>query len=240
MKGPEHATADIPQNAEKSELGKRNKELPDDSGERMPKTKLPDDSGNRNQNTDIQGKGFQESGDSATEKRETDEIERMEPRVIIKFKCPDGMDQKEFKRQLKGQERGLNSMTVDHWIENRENYKENGRAPEGTEAQRELREKVLQSRIESNQQKHMSYSDSKAEAQKWIEGQAALHNPDQIAGGDPEKVSRMGDAKVNSSIGGQWKSRVDGLESAIKDYAKDKSPEELANTKLNVKLEMEV
>lgn len=172
--------------------------------------------------------------DDASEKK------KMETQVVVNFKCPEGMDQKEFSRQLKGQERGLNSMTIDKWLQNRDNYKENGRAPEGVEAQRLQREKARQSRIESNQKNGMSYSEAKKEANTWLAGQAALHNPDQIAGGDPQKVSRMGDAKVNSSIGGQWPGRIDKMEREIKEYAKDKTSEELAKTKLNVKLNMEV
>lgn len=82
----------------------------------------------------------------------------------------------------------------------------------------------------------MSYADAKAEAQSWLKTQAALHNPDQIAGGDPGKVSRMGDRSVNSSIGGQWKNRVSELANGIDEYAKGKTREELEHTKLNVKL----
>jgi len=166
----------------------------------------------------------------------------MTEQVQVEFKCPQGMDKKEFTRQVKGQERGLNSMTIGKWIENREGYKAraeatgNGRSPEGHEAQRIQREKAYQSRIESNQKNGLSYSEAKQEATQWISTQAALHNPDQIAGGDPSKVSRMGDAGVNSSIGSQWRSRIDGMESAIKQVASKMSAEELATTKLNVKL----
>lgn len=175
-----------------------------------------------------------------TDMRKMSGIERMAQTTVIEFKCPEGLDRKEYARQLKGQERGLNKMNVDQWIKNRDAFKESGRSIEGAEVQKELRQKALQSRIETNQKNGMSFSRAKAEASKWLEGQAALHNPDQIAGGDPKKVFRMGDAKVNSSIGSQWRKRVDGLETSIKEYAKDKSPEELRNTKLNVKLKMEM
>lgn len=167
--------------------------------------------------------------------RESEKV-RMEPPVTVTFKCPAGMDKKEFVRQVNGQQRGLNSMNVDRWIKNRDNYKMNGRSLEGAEAQRLQRQKAYHSRIESNQNKGMSFSSAKHEADNWIKGQAALHNPDQIAGGDPRKVSRMGDAHVNSSIGSQWKNNIDQLESAIKTYAKGRSSDELARTKLNVKL----
>ena len=182
-------------------------------------------------------------GDSRTEKEIKEN--RMEPPIEIPFKCPDGCDPKEFSRQLKGQERGLNSQTVAENMKNREDYKKRkektgeGRAPEGRQAQETARQKALQSRIETNQKKGMSYSEAKAEAEGWLKTQNALHNPDQIAGGDPTKVSRMGDAKVNQSIGGQWGKNVGQLEKAVNEWAKGKTPEELANTKMNVKLVME-
>ena len=153
------------------------------------------------------------------------------------------MDKKEFNRQLKGQERGLNGQTVAENMKNRNEFIKrkmetgNGRDLEsGKKAQEIRRQKALQSRIDSNQKDGMSYKQAKAEAESWIKTQAALHNPDQIAGGDPSKVSRMGDAKINASIGAQWKTKVKELEGGVKEFAKGKSQEELAHTKMNVKL----
>ena len=121
------------------------------------------------------------------------------------------MDRKEFNRQLKGQERGINSQTIAENKANRENYQRrkdetgDGRAPEADVAQRRAKEKAFQSRISTNmEKKNMSYGEAKKEAEEWMNGQAALHNPDQVAGGDPNKVSRMGNSRVNSSIGSQW------------------------------------
>lgn len=175
--------------------------------------------------------------------QDVEKMKKMEPPIIIKFTCPEGMNREEFIRQLKRQERGLNSQTVAENMDNRAAYEKrreetgNGRdISEGKKAQEIAREKALQSRIEHNQKKGMSYSEAKAEAQEWIKKQAALHNPDQIAGGDPSKVSGMGDAGVNSSIGSQWRSRVEHLKQNVDDYAKDKDRGELENTKMNVKL----
>ena len=175
--------------------------------------------------------------------QDAEKMKKMEPPIIIKFICPEGMNKEEFIRQLKRQERGLNSQTVAENMDNRAAYEKrraetgNGRdISEGKKAQEIAREKALQSKIESNQKKGMSYSEAKAEAQEWIKKQAALHNPDQIAGGDPSKVSGMGDAGVNSSIGSQWRSRVEHLKQNVDDYAKDKDRGELENTKMNVKL----
>ena len=72
--------------------------------------------------------------------------------------------------------------------------------------------------------------------------QAVLHEPDQIAGGAPENITGLGDKRVNSSIGAQWKTRAIVLENAVNDYITDKklSKEDLDKTYLNVKLSCEV
>ena len=172
-----------------------------------------------------------------------DRLEKTEVKSIseckLTFKCPESMDKNEYVRQLNGQERGLNSMTIGHWRDNRENYKLNGRSLEGTVAQNIKRQQAEQSRIEYYQKNGMSYSAAKLEAQKWISTQAALHNPDQIAGGDPYKVSRMGDAKVNQSIGSQWRTRIEQLENTVNEFIKNNPNVDLYKVKMNVKLEME-
>lgn len=178
---------------------------------------------------------------SETKKLGAEEV--METQIVIEFKCPPGVDKKEFIRQIKGQERGLNSQTIAENMDNRAAFEKRkaetgtGRdLSEGKKAQETAREKAYQSRIESNQKQGMSYAEAKAEASEWLSNQAALHNPDQIAGGDPSKVSRMGDKTVNQSIGSQWRSKVNQLSDGIEDYAKGKTRAELEQTKLNVKL----
>lgn len=60
---------------------------------------------------------------------------------------------------------------------------------------------------------------------------AALHNPDLYAGGK-DVVTEMGDKRVNSSIGSQWRSRV-----GVLDEAANSIPEaERGVTKMNAKL----
>lgn len=172
-------------------------------------------------------------------------IKRMEPQIVETFVCPAGADKAEFIKQIKAQERGLNNLTIAEYTKNRRAFEYrkaetgNGRdLSEGKKAQEHAREKAMQSRIESNQKKGMPYEAAKSEAQDWLKTQAALHNPDQIAGGDPSKVSRMGDSDVNSSIGAQWRTRVPKIDSEVNEYAKGRMPEELENTKMNVKLEV--
>jgi len=207
------------------------------------KSKLKDLDRPLNYENSAQHKALTETRIKGNDLKEIRKFEKMEPQIVIMFICPDGMDKKEFTRQLKGQERGLNSQTLAENMANRAAFEQrkaetgNGRdLSEGKKAQDIAREKATQSRIESNQKNGMSYSEAKAEAKEWIKTQAALHNPDQIAGGDPTRVSRMGDSNVNSSIGSQWRTRVEQLEKGVKDYAKDKTREELENTKMNVKL----
>ncbi|MGM0923924.1 MAG: polymorphic toxin type 15 domain-containing protein [Bacillota bacterium] len=50
--------------------------------------------------------------------------------------------------------------------------------------------------------------------------QAALHNPDQIAGGNPLNIEGMGDKKINTSIGSQWKYRIDVIDEQIREISK--------------------
>ena len=64
----------------------------------------------------------------------------------------------------------------------------------------------------------MSREDAEDEANNWIETQAALHDPDQIAGGDAANVTGMGDKNINSSIGGQWQYKIDAVDKAVQEY----------------------
>jgi hypothetical protein len=43
-----------------------------------------------------------------------------------------------------------------------------------------------------------------ARAKADTHGQDALHGPDQVAGGNPQQFTGMGDAGVNRSLGRQW------------------------------------
>ena len=166
----------------------------------------------------------------------------MQPQCRIPFSCPDHLNKKEFIKQIKGQERGLNKQSIAKNIENRKLYQErkeltgNGRAIEGSEAQLEIREKVKAQRIEYNQEHGMNYTEAKAEAEKYLQGKAALHDPDQIAGGDPAIIERLGDSAVNSSIGSQWKVNVKILDRDINKFIETNPGIDLNETKLNVKL----
>ena len=164
-----------------------------------------------------------------------EEIPRLDE-VSVEFKYKDKFDEAEFSRQLKGQQDGLNDLTVQEYFDNRERYLKEGRSKEGSKAQKVARKKALQEKIDELMDSGMSRKEAKEVAKDWMEEQAALHDPDQIAGGDPTKISGMGDRRVNSSLGSQWKTRIDAMDEQIRKLAEGLSPEELKTTYLNINL----
>ena len=130
----------------------------------------------------------------------------------------------------------MNELTVQEYLDNRERYIAEGRALEGNAAQQAAREIALEEKIEELINKGLDIDVAEEQAQKWLGTQAALHNPDQIAGGYPDKIGGMGDTGVNSSIGIQWRYRIDYVDEQIQAMAKTMSPEQLQSTYLNVRL----
>ena len=74
--------------------------------------------------------------------------------------------------------------------------------------------------------------EAKAEANEWISGKAALHDPDQKAGGYSENVTGLGDEGVNSSIGAQWnrKKNIKKMDENANCLKETLPPEELKST----------
>lgn len=69
-----------------------------------------------------------------------------------------------------------------------------------------------------------------------VEQQAALHNPDQVAGGFADRIGGVGDTRINSSIGSQWRYRIDIVDEQINKMASEMTSDQLRSTYLNVKL----
>ncbi|MEJ8553231.1 polymorphic toxin type 15 domain-containing protein [Tepidibacter sp. Z1-5] len=164
-----------------------------------------------------------------------DDIPRISE-IEVSFNRNTKHDTAEFKRQLKAQEEGLNNLTVDEYMENRDRYLREGRALEGNAAQKAERERALQEKINELQENGLSWEKAEKEASKWMKSQAALHNPDQIAGGNPLNIGGMGDKRINSSLGSQWKYRIDAMDEKIRDIAAKMNEAERKSTKLNIKL----
>jgi hypothetical protein len=179
------------------------------------------------------------------------EVTRME-QVKLTFKCREQYDDKEFQNQLTGQESGLNNMLVVNWYKNRQDYLTralatgNGRSEEGSKAQDSFRAqervklevKRFEAKIAEGILKEEAKKQAKKEVDDFMKTQAALHDPDQVAGGDPTKVTKLGFKNINSSIGRQWRDQVSKIDEKVNPLIPTLSDEAKTEMHMNVKLEM--
>ena len=112
------------------------------------------------------------------------------------------------------------------------------RDPKGNTQQKLVRDDALNRKIKEYRDQGLTRKEAKEKADEWMKTQAALHDPDQIAGGNPLNVTGMGDKRINYSIGSQWKSRADDIEKQVRKYIKDNnlSEKDLEKIYLNIKL----
>jgi hypothetical protein len=121
--------------------------------------------------------------------------------------------EKEYYRQLKDQEKGLNGLTIDEYLAGREAYKNNGRGAGVSQAdtRNSYQNKISTSLSESYQKQGKSPKEADTlanERTKAIMKELdALHNPDMIAGGK-DVTGRLGRGDVNRSIGGNWNQKA--------------------------------
>ena len=177
----------------------------------------------------LQRKGFAGVNKAENAISKIDEIE-------VKFNYKSKYNEDEFARQLADQEAGMNKLTVDEYLKNRERYIAEGRAIEGNIVQQAVRKEARAQKIAELRKNGLSYSEAKKQAEEWLKSQAVLHNPDQIAGGNPLNIGGMGDSKINSSIGSQWKYRIDAVDEQIKALADKMNETERKSRYLNIKL----
>jgi hypothetical protein len=128
----------------------------------------------------------------------------------------------EYDSQLKNQQDAINDMSVKDWLQNREDFKNRDKQQYGTDAKKardEYRKQEIGRRTADNMLENGGdYKKAKQDAVESMKGQAALHNPDGIAGGKVNDITGMGDSRVNSSLGSQWdKGRASSIESQVKD-----------------------
>ncbi len=76
---------------------------------------------------------------------------------VVEFDNDSGLDREEFRKQLTNQEKGMNELTVDEYLNNRKDYIKNGRAPESSLYQKQARAEAVANRIETNQLNGMNY-----------------------------------------------------------------------------------
>ncbi|WP_260448076.1 polymorphic toxin type 15 domain-containing protein, partial [Listeria seeligeri] len=155
--------------------------------------------------------------------------------VEVKFKRNANHDSEEFTRQLKKQQDGMNQLTVDEYLKNRQQYLDKGRVPEASVAQQTARQEALADKILELRNQGIPRTEAKSQAEDWMKKQAALHDPDMIAGGNPTNIQGLGDSKINSSLGSQWRTRISEVDRQIQEAAKNMSPEQLKNTRINIK-----
>ncbi|QBG34926.1 polymorphic toxin type 15 domain-containing protein [Litorilituus sediminis] len=174
------------------------------------------------------------------------------PDLAKNFKGGKQALEKEFYKQLKAQQAGINKMTVGQYLNNRKTLQQltvehghdkarkiltNGGAAQ-TSARKELEALMLISIRRSLKKQNITGLEAKKLAKSKVKEQmsqlAALHDPDLIAGGE-DKISKLGDKRVNSSLGSQWSKsdRVSGMDKAAKEAMELKG----ANAQMNIQLE---
>ncbi|HEX8589918.1 DUF6861 domain-containing protein [Pseudomonas sp.] len=127
----------------------------------------------------------------------------------------------EFDRQLGGQEKGLNDLTVDEYLRGREAFKAGDKVRDprvGKQARMQLSDRLIDDLMNELRAQGMPLEQASSEAERLAKEKmrtlAALHNPDLFAGGK-DVISDFGDRGVNSSIGAQWRGRIDRLDQAV-------------------------
>lgn len=160
--------------------------------------------------------------DVAKRVRDKDKFDGAPSRIDVSvrsFKRNKKHDSAEFNRQHDEQIEALQSMSLADWIRNRSEYLRNGRTSDSLRAQQNARDAALEDRIAQNRAEGQNPVDAVRNAQEWLSTQAATHRLDGIAGGNVTDISGVGDSRVNSSLGSQWRSRVDALDAAVVQFA---------------------
>jgi phage-related protein len=243
---------EVEENSEASRILAESGELRD----KLEKTKKKQSESQANANLQDLAQGMQAAGqgESEVDSKEDDKPKPMDrvikvPPFNVKAKFKELKE--EYERQVKGQEDGLNRLTIGEFLKNREFYvrrleeqklegKKNpsGRDPKGNTEQQRIRDEAFEDKFNEYLDDGIEPEEAREKANKWIKTQAALHDPDQIAGGNPENVTGMGNARINFSIGSQWKTRADVLENGVNKYITDKNlpDKDFKKVLLNVKL----
>jgi hypothetical protein len=171
----------------------------------------------------------------------------MEP-VTIDFPCKPTLLPKidEFKRQLRDSQAVLSDMTIEQFISRRDTFfkrkaaakaagrkNPEGRDPEGTALQAAIRQKAVTALIAklTNENEKLSFDDAKKKAEEMLQGKAAAHRLDQVAGGLGTDISdELADLQIDASIGAAWPKRAKDLEAKVKDLPDDAKKEKMKVT----------
>jgi len=196
-------------------------------------------------------------------------VPKMEGISPVTFQRSEHHDADEYARQLEMQERGINAMAMNAWLKHRKDFdtrndaKGSGRHEKSGKAQedhradmrklyyekkfKELYEKYLQDykkKMKESDAEIKAVKEAKKQAEKdadnYMKGTAALHGPDQVAGGHFAGLHGLGSLSINSSIGSQWKDRYSGMESEVKKFKTkiQKEHKDTSKIKMNIKLNL--
>jgi len=128
---------------------------------------------------------------------------------------------KEMDRQWKGQEQGLNDMSVEEYLEARKALDPKNRDQKAAKAARaSFKQKTQAKTFKELRSSGSSLEEAERLAQEHadstMETMNALHNPDLVAGGK-NKIADSGDGEVNQTIGRQWSHKKRGQTTRIQD-----------------------
>ena len=175
--------------------------------------------------------------------------------IEVEFKLKGSKEEiKSAIEQIEGQEERFNFSAVEGSVDRRDHFVEYGRTDTDKD-QENYRlgafETAVDEKIEEKinsimkEKPYLSYEKAskkvnvdkiRRKTEKEFKKLDALHEPDQVAGGDPEEIHAVGSSGANRSIGSQWyHGRADDMYKEIKEAAKGMTREELENTRLNIK-----
>jgi len=140
---------------------------------------------------------------------------QLAPRKVPCFNKNKKGTPKEYDRQLKDQQNGLNDLTAEEYLEGRKAYSSVKRKSTAVD-----RKKFKKKLIDDYKNDGMPTAKANQVATEKMKTLHALHNPDLIAGGK-DKVTTFGDKSVNQSIGSQWKTKLDDLDKAAEKAKKE-------------------
>lgn len=158
---------------------------------------------------------------------------RIEVRVK-RFKQNPKHDTDEFNRQLDEQMDQIQRMSLADWLRNREAYEADGRPSESNRAQQNERDQAFLDMYNALRKEGVDRDTAKQAATDWLATQSATHRLDGIAGGDVTDISWVGDARVNSSLGSQWRTRIGDIQSQVDAFVAANPGVDLDNVFLNV------
>lgn len=139
----------------------------------------------------------------------------------------------EFGEQLEGQQAGLNQLTVEEYLRNIANPVK--RSSSAAKEARAVFSRRLKQRFQQEFSKEMDPGQAEVaateKAKEIMSNLAGLHNPDLSAGGN-DIIGGFGDRRINSSIGAQWRTKIQEIKKAA-----EAVPEKMrASTLMNVQL----